>query len=108
MNNLTDGDLLLKNKAERIISVNKDISTGALIDKLKKKGIPQGIIDDVVEFDEERELNNALRAIKAKYPLIKGKTDYERKQKLLKYLLSKGFDYQLAQRGVVGFFDGES
>ena len=36
----TNNDLLLKNKAERIISVNKDISTGALIDKLKKKGIP--------------------------------------------------------------------
>ena len=103
----TNPNHLLKNKAERIISVNKDISTGALIDKLKKKGIPKPIIDDVIEVDEERELNNALRVIKAKHPLIKGKTDYERKQKLLKYLLGKGFDYQLAQRGVSGVFDGE-
>ena len=104
----TNPNLLLKNKAERIISVNKDISTGALIDKLKKKGIPKPIIDDVIEVDEERELNNALRVIKAKYPLIKGKTDYERKQKLLKYLLGKGFDYQLVQKGIDEYFSDES
>ena len=104
----TNPNLLLKNKAERIISVNKNISTGALIDKLKKKGIPKSIIDDVIEVDEERELNNALRVIKAKHPLIKGKTDYERKQKLLKYLLSKGFDYQLVQKGIDEYFSDES
>ncbi|WP_413226971.1 hypothetical protein [Cysteiniphilum marinum] len=40
----------------------------------------------------------------AKYPLIKGKTDYDKKQKLLKYLLGKGFDYQLVQKGIDEYF----
>ena len=68
---------------------------------------PQSMIDKLIVVDEVQQLNNVLRRISTKYPLIKGKTDYERKQKLLKYLLSKGFDYQLAQKGVSGFFDGE-
>jgi len=68
---ITD-NMLLKNKAKRIIESNQDISTGALIDKL-------------VVVDELQQLNNALRRISAKYPLIKGKNDYERKQKLLNY-----------------------
>lgn len=105
--NITD-NILLENKAMRIIESNQDISTDALIDKLKKKAIPQGMIDRLVIVDEAQQLNNVLRRISAKYPLIKGKTDYDKKQKLLKYLLGKGFDYQLVQKGIDGYFSDES
>ena len=88
----------------RIIESNQDISTGALIDKLKNKAIPQSMIDKLVVVDEAQQLNNILRRISAKYPLIKVKTDYEMKQKLLKYLLNKGFDYKLVQKGVDEYF----
>ncbi|WP_119343476.1 RecX family transcriptional regulator [Facilibium subflavum] len=97
-------DMLLENKAKRIIESNQDISTGALIDKLKKKAIPQSMIDKLVIVDEAQQLNNVLRRISAKYPLIKGKTDYDKKQKLLKYLLNKGFEYQLTQKGIDAYF----
>ncbi|WP_440994715.1 hypothetical protein [Cysteiniphilum litorale] len=102
--NITD-NMLLENKARRIIESNQDISTGSLIDKLKKKAIPQSMIDKLVIVDEVQQLNNVLRRISAKYPLIKGKTDYDKKQKLLKYLLNKGFDYQVVQKGIDGYFN---
>ena len=105
--NITD-NMLLENKAKRIIESNQDISTDALIDKLKKKAIPQSIIDKLVVIDEGQQLNNVLRKISAKYRLIKGKTDYDKKQKLLKYLLGKGFDYQLVQKGIDEYFSDES
>ncbi|WHN66778.1 hypothetical protein [Cysteiniphilum sp. QT6929] len=55
-----------------------------------------------------QQLNNVLRRINGKYPLIKGKTDYDKKQKLLKYLLNKGFDYPLVQKGIDEYFSNES
>ena len=66
------------------------------------------MIDKLVIVDEAQQLNNVMRRISAKYPLIKGKTDYDKKQKLLKYLLFKGFDYQLVQKGIDGYFSDES
>ena len=99
-----DSRMFLVNKAKRIIDSNQDISTGELIDKLKKKAIPESMIDELVNVDEVQQLNNVLRRISAKYPLIKGKTDYDKKQKLLKYLLNKGFEYQVAQKGIDEYF----
>ena len=104
--NITD-NMLLENKARRIIGSNQDISTGALVDKLKKKAIPQSMIDKLIVVDEVQQINNVLRRISAKYPLIKGKTDYDKKQKLLKYLLNKGFEYQLVQKGIDVYFSDE-
>ena len=99
-----DSRMLLVNKAKRIIDSNQDISTGALIDKLKKKAIPESMIDELVNVDEAQQFNNVLRRIKGKYSLIKGKTDAEKRQKLVKYLLNKGFDYQLVQKGIDEYF----
>lgn len=95
---------LIKNKARRIISVNQHLSSGALITKLKQKGIPNETIDEILETDDDKEIANAERVIESRYRLIKGKTDYERKQKLLKYLLNKGFSYQLSQQAIIRYF----
>lgn len=97
-------DMLVKNRAKRIIETNQDISTNALMEKLRKKGIPQNTIDELVFADETRQFMNVLCKVGLRYPLIKGKTSYERRQKLSKYLLSKGFDSNLVQRGIDEYF----
>ncbi|WHN66777.1 hypothetical protein [Cysteiniphilum sp. QT6929] len=43
-----DSRMFLTNKAKRIIESNQGISTGALIDKLKKKAIPESMIDELI------------------------------------------------------------
>ena len=97
--NITDEDLL-KNKAKRIISVNYSLSTGLLKAKLVKKGIPVHIVDDMVVEDENQQIENARRLIDARYQSIKGKSEFERRQKMVKCLMNKGFSYQVASRAM--------
>ena len=93
-------DDLAKNRALRILSVNMGLSTLALKNKLKQHNIPDRIIDEVVTNDEDKQVENALHVIKKRMPLVKGDSDFERSQKMLKYLLSKGFAYQCCQLAI--------
>ena len=59
---------------------------------LRAKGIEQGIIQDALSgLDESETLENIRALARRKWPSIKGKSPYERKAKLMQYLLRKGF-----------------
>ena len=56
--------------------------------ELREKGIPEHVIQDVLQdYDEEEALERVINRVKKRY---KG-----RKDKLIRYLLQKGFDYNL-------------
>lgn len=64
---------------------------------LKSKGIPDSITKEM-DIDEETEFENA--AFLAEKKLKSLKKDEKQKEKLYRYLISKGFDYDTANRAV--------
>lgn len=59
---------------------------------LRAKGIEQSIIQDALsDLDVSETLENIQVLASRKWPSIKGKSPYERKAKLMQYLLRKGF-----------------
>lgn len=60
---------------------------------LKQKRVPQEIVEEAfLDFTDEQ-LNDSLQdLLQAKWKTIKGKTDYERRNKLIRFGLSRGFD----------------
>ena len=93
-------DQLLVNKAKRIIEVNQDLSFKELKQKLKKKDIPEFVIDNVLVFDQSQELENAIRLARIKSKTVKGRNPIAMKQKLLKQLMSKGFGYEVSAKAL--------
>lgn len=60
---------------------------------LKQKRIPNNIVNKVFEEFTDQDLNGALLDImQAKWKTIKGDTNYERRTKLIRFALSRGFD----------------
>lgn len=56
--------------------------------ELREKGIPEHVIQDVLQdYDEEEALERVINRVKKRYK--------NRRDKLIKYLLQKGFDYYL-------------
>lgn len=60
---------------------------------LRQKRIPEEIVNEAfLDFTDE-ELNESLQdLLQAKWKTIKGDTDYDRKNKLIRFGLSRGFD----------------
>jgi regulatory protein len=59
---------------------------------LRSKGIEHSIIQDALSrLDESETTENIQTLAERKWPSIKGKSPYERKAKLMQYLLRKGF-----------------
>ena len=60
---------------------------------LRQKRVPQEIVAEAfLDFTDEQ-LNHSLQdLLQAKWKTIKGKTDYERRNKLIRFGLSRGFD----------------
>lgn len=59
---------------------------------LRYKQLSQNIIDGVLSEYSNAELNSSLQSIlEKKWKQIKGESDYEKKGKLIKYTLGKGF-----------------
>ena len=60
---------------------------------LRQKRVPQEIVEEAfLDFTDEQ-LNDSLQdLLQAKWKTIKGKTDYERRNKLIRFGLSRGFD----------------
>lgn len=83
---------LQRNQADRIISINPSLSCNALKNKLKKKGIDASVINEVVIFDADQEIENALLAIESKHKTIRAKNTHEYCQKLFNFLRSREFD----------------
>lgn len=60
---------------------------------LKQKRVPDSIVSKVFEEFTNQDLNGALQEImQAKWKTIKGDTNYERRTKLIRFALSRGFD----------------
>ena len=93
-------DQLLTNKAKRIIEVNQNLSFRELRQRLKKKDIPESVIEEVLTLDELHELQNAIRLVRIKSKTVKGRNPIAIKQKLLKQLMSKGFGYEISAKAL--------
>jgi regulatory protein len=74
---------------------------------LRTKGIEQSIIQDALsELDESDTLANIQVLAHRKWPSIKGKSPYERKAKLMQYLLRKGFTGDQINRAIKDLMPG--
>lgn len=59
---------------------------------LRYKKLPQNIIENVLSEYSNKELNSSLQSIlETKWKHIKGESNYEKKGKLIKYALGRGF-----------------
>lgn len=62
------------------------------------KGIPRSLSDPFFEeIPDEMYLEKLRPLIQHKWPTIKGRNDYERSMKLMKYALGRGFDMRLVR-----------
>lgn len=67
--------------------------------KLAGKGINKEVIEDVMasQYSEEKEKKKAKELLSKYIKKIKAKSDLDRKQKCYRFLLSKGFDYEIVK-----------
>ncbi len=65
--------------------------------ELKQKGIASEIIDEVLSFDDQYEIELARRALEGKKRSYQGLDQFEKKQKLLGFLARRGFSYNIAK-----------
>ncbi len=79
--------------------ITKPVSSKQLSQELRQKGVAKNIIEDILgEADEEEgEEGRALRTAAKKWEqlLRREKDDKKRKQKLISFLGSRGFEYQV-------------
>lgn len=69
--------------------------------QLRQKGVSQVIIDDALrQLDSNVELPRLVEKLRRKIRTTKYTSDYELRGKLMRYALSLGFDYDIAQRAV--------
>lgn len=66
----------------------KKIKMGLTQKQVSKSAIEQALL----QIDAEDYSEKLLSITQKKWPTVKGKTLYERKQKLMKFLLSKGYE----------------
>ncbi|MCA9308459.1 MAG: regulatory protein RecX [Patescibacteria group bacterium] len=80
-------------------SSTQPIGMSKIKQQLRLKGINSDVISQAFDLIEDAIPNDALRFLIQKR--TKGKTlDYEQKQKLYKYLMSRGFSFSAIQREV--------
>lgn len=69
--------------------------------QLRQKGVSQAIIDEALgQLDSNVELPRLVEKLRRKIRTTKYTSDYELRGKLMRYALSLGFDYDIAQRAV--------
>lgn len=69
--------------------------------QLRQKGVSQAIIDDALrQLDSNVELPRLVEKLRRKIRTTKYTSGYELRGKLMRYALSLGFDYDIAQRAV--------
>jgi regulatory protein len=68
--------------------------------KLQEKGIDRETTEKVIDenYDEEKELQSAEKLLEKYSEKVKGKNDFEKRKKCFNYLVSRGFDFELAGR----------
>lgn len=89
------------NEYIRSYLTNKNYSKAMVKYKLINKGIDSNIIDNtLLEYDDEIELENAKNIFDKKYDK-EDLDDFDKKQKVYRYLSSKGFSYDVIKK-VIG------
>lgn len=69
--------------------------------QLRQKGIAQDIVAKALkQLDSDVELPRLVEKLRRKMRTTKYSSDYELRGKLMRYALSLGFDYDMAQRAV--------
>lgn len=69
--------------------------------QLRQKGVAQGVITEALkQLDDDVELPRLVEKLRRKMRTTKYSSDYELRGKLLRYALSLGFDYDMAQSAV--------
>lgn len=69
--------------------------------QLRQKGVSQAIIDEALgQLDSNVELPRLVDKLRRKIRTTKYTSDFELRGKLMRYALSLGFDYDIAQRAV--------
>lgn len=69
--------------------------------QLRQKGVSQDVIVEALkQLDSDVELPRLVEKLRRKARTTKYSSDYELRGKLLRYALSLGFDYDMAQRAV--------
>ena len=69
--------------------------------QLRQKGVSQGVIAEALkQLDGDVELPRLVEKLRRKMRTTKYSSDYELRGKLLRYALSLGFDYDMAQSAV--------
>ena len=69
--------------------------------QLRQKGVSQGVITEALkQLDGDVELPRLVEKLRRKMRTTKYSSDYELRGKLLRYALSLGFDYDMAQSAV--------
>lgn len=65
--------------------------------ELKLRGIDSDLIDQVIDEEIETEdyVSKALSLAAKKWKTVKGKSDFERKVKIQKFLITKGFEFSV-------------
>jgi SOS response regulatory protein OraA/RecX len=68
--------------------------------ELKQKGIDDGIIEEVLTYyvDENSEMEMAKRVLKKVGKRYSGMEERIKRDKIVKYLLGKGFSYSIVEK----------
>jgi regulatory protein len=67
--------------------------------KLSGKGISKEVISDVIDsqYSEEKETKKAKELLSKYLKKVRAKSEMDKRQKCYRYLLSKGFDYEIVK-----------
>lgn len=67
--------------------------------KLAEKGINKEVIGNVIDsqYNEENEIKKAKELLQKYLKKVRAKSETDKKQKCFRYLLSKGFDYEIVK-----------
>lgn len=85
---------------------NNPIGKRVITMKLAEKGIKKDVINEVVDkqYNVETETNKAKELLTKYLKKVRAKSDLDKKQKCYRYLLSRGFDYDIVKE-VIKFKD---
>ena len=90
---LVDDDLYVKFFVEDSFRI-KNKGTKKIVYELKRKGIDDDKIDEAIDAAKDMEYEALKEAYERKLDATKSETDvYKRRTKIIRFLLSRGFDY---------------
>lgn len=82
--------------------MSKPIGKRLLKLKLYEKGIDKEVSEKVIDenYNEEIELESAEKLLEKYAKKVRGKNDFEKKKKCFSYLISRGFDFETANKAL--------